>query len=180
MGLVELRPLRRALKPQRAFAPTAGDRDDRAVARQVAPDPVVVSVGNQHAPVAVDAEVLGAAEGGLPRGTPAEQQLYPQLLTYAKARYGQSATVKDAILGFFNQVDAIVRAHRETLWAWHDELGGGTAITAMSAGENPLRGIHFGGAGIWQAQDAGMGRGPGPSISWLLRLTAYPGPGLLV
>jgi hexosaminidase len=61
--------------------------------------------------------------------TPADQPLYPQLLAYAKAHYGPSATVKDAILGFFNQVDAIVRAHHETLWAWHDELGGGTAVT---------------------------------------------------
>jgi len=35
----------------------------------------------------------------------------------------------------------------------------------------------LGGAGISQAQGTGMGRGPGPSISWLLRLTAYPGLG---
>ena len=62
--------------------------------------------------------------------TPAEEPLYPQLLAYARAHYGPSATVKDAILGFFNWVDRIVRAHRKTLWAWHDELGGGTALTA--------------------------------------------------
>jgi hexosaminidase len=62
--------------------------------------------------------------------TPGEQLLYPQLLTYARSQYGPNATVKDAILGFFNRVDAIVRAHHKTLWAWHDELGGGTAIAA--------------------------------------------------
>jgi hexosaminidase len=62
--------------------------------------------------------------------TPADQPLYPQLLAYAKAHYGQSATVKDAILGFFNWADGIVRAHHKTLWAWHDELGGGTAVSA--------------------------------------------------
>lgn len=62
--------------------------------------------------------------------TPAEQPLYPQLLIYAQAHYGQNATVKDAILGFFNWVDEIVRAHHKTLWSWHDELGGGTAVSA--------------------------------------------------
>jgi hexosaminidase len=61
--------------------------------------------------------------------TPGEEPLYPQLLIYARAHYGPNATVKDAILGFFNWVDGIVRAHGKTLWAWHDELGGGTAVT---------------------------------------------------
>jgi hexosaminidase len=61
--------------------------------------------------------------------TPQDEPLYPQLATYARARYGPSATVKDAILGFFNWVDGVVRAHGKTLWAWHDELGGGTAVT---------------------------------------------------
>lgn len=62
--------------------------------------------------------------------TPAAEPAYPQLETYAQQHYGPNATVKDAILGFFNWVDGIVRAHHKTLWAWHDELGGGTAVTA--------------------------------------------------
>ncbi len=62
--------------------------------------------------------------------SPADEPLYPQLALYAKQRYGQNATIKDAILGFFNWVDGIVRAHHKRLWAWHDELGGGTALTA--------------------------------------------------
>ncbi|HEV3127921.1 MAG TPA: beta-N-acetylhexosaminidase [Solirubrobacteraceae bacterium] len=62
--------------------------------------------------------------------TPAEEAAYPQLQLYAQQHYGPSATTKDAILGFFNWVDGIVRAHHRKLWAWHDELGGGTAVSA--------------------------------------------------
>ena len=62
--------------------------------------------------------------------TPQEEPAYPQLQAYAQQHYGPNATVKDAILGFFNWVDGIVRSHHKTLWAWHDELGGGTAVSA--------------------------------------------------
>ncbi|MFL5824678.1 MAG: family 20 glycosylhydrolase [Solirubrobacteraceae bacterium] len=62
--------------------------------------------------------------------SPADQPMYPQLEVYAKQHYGANATTKDAILGFFNWVDGIVRAHGRRLWAWHDELGGGTAVSA--------------------------------------------------
>ena len=62
--------------------------------------------------------------------SPAEEPLYPQLVTYARAHYGPRATAKDAILGFVNWVDRIVRAHGKRLWAWHDELGDGIALKA--------------------------------------------------
>ncbi len=64
--------------------------------------------------------------------SPADEPFYPQLQTYAQAQYGPNATTKDAILGFFNWVDGIVRAHGKTMWAWHDELGGGSAVTVHS------------------------------------------------
>jgi hexosaminidase len=67
--------------------------------------------------------------GGDEYMSPADEPLYPQLALYAAQRYGPRATTKDAILGFFNWVDGVVRAHHKTLWAWHDELGGGTAVT---------------------------------------------------
>jgi hexosaminidase len=62
--------------------------------------------------------------------SPADESLYPQLEAYAKRRYGPNATTQDAILGFFNWVDRIVRAHGKKLWAWHDELGDGSAVSA--------------------------------------------------
>jgi hexosaminidase len=62
--------------------------------------------------------------------SPADEAAYPQLLAFARAHYGPGASIKDAILGFVNWVDAIVRQHGKRLWAWHDELGGGTALTA--------------------------------------------------
>ncbi|MFN8160554.1 MAG: family 20 glycosylhydrolase [Solirubrobacterales bacterium] len=54
---------------------------------------------------------------------------YPQLASYARARYGRGAVAKDAVLGFVNRIDRLVRAHGKTLRAWHDELGGGAAVT---------------------------------------------------
>jgi hexosaminidase len=60
--------------------------------------------------------------------SPGDEPLYPQLAAYAKRHYGPGATTQDAILGFFNWVDGIVRAHGKSLWAWHDELGDGTAV----------------------------------------------------
>jgi hexosaminidase len=61
---------------------------------------------------------------------PAQYGLYPRLLTYARARYGPSAGTKDAILGFLNFVDGIVRAHGKTMRAWHDELRPGAVLHA--------------------------------------------------
>ena len=62
--------------------------------------------------------------------SPEDEPLYPQLAIYARKHYGSNATSQDAILGFFNWVDRIVRAHGKRLWAWHDELGGGSALSA--------------------------------------------------
>ena len=57
---------------------------------------------------------------------PADLPRYPQLLTYARSRYGARATPQDAVIGFINGVDGIVRAHHKMLRAWHDELRPGT------------------------------------------------------
>jgi hexosaminidase len=56
--------------------------------------------------------------------TPAEYPLFPQLATYATTHYGPGATPADAIHGFINWVDGIVRAHHKTLRIWHDQMGG--------------------------------------------------------
>ncbi|MGN6475430.1 MAG: family 20 glycosylhydrolase [Mycobacteriales bacterium] len=55
--------------------------------------------------------------------TPAEYPEFPQLATYATAKYGAGATPGDAIHGFINWVDAIVRAHHKTLRIWNDQVG---------------------------------------------------------
>lgn len=60
----------------------------------------------------------------------ADQPLYPQLQTFAIQRYGSGANDKDAILGFLNWVDSIVRAHHKTLRSWHDELNPGNKLSA--------------------------------------------------
>ena len=54
--------------------------------------------------------------------------LHPQLEAHARARYGQGANAKDAVHGFVNEIDRIVRAHGRTLRLWHDDLGGGSAV----------------------------------------------------
>ena len=64
--------------------------------------------------------------------TPAELPLYPQLTAFATRRYGAGATAKDAIIGFVNWVDRIVRNHHKTLRAWHDELAPGTVLRARA------------------------------------------------
>ena len=59
-----------------------------------------------------------------------QYSLYPRLAAYARSRYGPNASTKDAILGFINQVDGIVRAHGKTMRAWHDELRPGAVLHA--------------------------------------------------
>ncbi len=56
--------------------------------------------------------------------TPAEYALFPQLEAYAIRTYGPGATIADAIHGFINWVDRIVRAHGKTLRLWNDQLAG--------------------------------------------------------
>jgi hexosaminidase len=70
--------------------------------------------------------------GGDEYVSPAMYGLYPQLQTDAIARYGAFARTKDEMLGFFNWVDSIVRAHGKTLRAWQDELGPGSVLHANS------------------------------------------------
>ncbi len=59
-----------------------------------------------------------------------QQSLYPQLAAYARSRYGSRANTKDAILGFLNFVDGIVRARGKTMRTWHDELRPGAVLHA--------------------------------------------------
>lgn len=61
---------------------------------------------------------------------PADLPRYPQLAVYALARYGAGAVPQDAVIGFINWVDGIVRAHHKTMRAWHDELRPGSVIRA--------------------------------------------------
>ncbi|TDD60589.1 beta-N-acetylhexosaminidase [Kribbella antibiotica] len=56
-------------------------------------------------------------------------QDFPQLLQYARARYGASANAKDSYLGFLNWANQIVRAAGKTTRAWSDGVGGGGAVT---------------------------------------------------
>jgi len=60
--------------------------------------------------------------------TPPEYALYPQLAAAAQARYGPAANGKDAIHGFENDLDDLVRARGRTMRMWHDDLGGGSAV----------------------------------------------------
>jgi hexosaminidase len=60
----------------------------------------------------------------------AQYPLYPRLAAYARSRYGPRAGTKDAILGFVNWVDGIVRRHGKTTRAWHDELSNGAVLRA--------------------------------------------------
>jgi hexosaminidase len=54
---------------------------------------------------------------------------YPQLANYAKATYGTGATGQDAVLGFVNAVDALVRASGKTLRMWNDGATPGHNVT---------------------------------------------------
>jgi hexosaminidase len=66
--------------------------------------------------------------GGDELMTPVEYPLYPQLQAAAQAKYGASANGKDAVHGFANDVDDLVRARGRALRMWHDDLGGGSAV----------------------------------------------------
>ncbi|HZP10862.1 MAG TPA: beta-N-acetylhexosaminidase [Nevskiaceae bacterium] len=60
---------------------------------------------------------------------PTGYDLHPQLASYAQAQYGSDAVAKDAVHGFTNRVDELVRAHGRTTRMWHDDLNGGAAVT---------------------------------------------------
>lgn len=58
----------------------------------------------------------------------AELQLYPQLQQYAQDHYGAGATACDAVLGFVNWANGIVKDHGKITRMWHDELNCGAAV----------------------------------------------------
>ena len=58
----------------------------------------------------------------------AEYPLYPVLAEHARERYGPDANAKDAVHGFVNWMDDVVRSHGKTLRIWADDLGGGSAV----------------------------------------------------
>ncbi|MEW2546852.1 family 20 glycosylhydrolase [Streptomyces sp. NPDC047002] len=53
---------------------------------------------------------------------------YPQLLAYAREKYGPGATAQDAYVDFVNRVDAYVRARGRTLRIWNDGLTGENTV----------------------------------------------------
>jgi hexosaminidase len=67
-------------------------------------------------------EYLGAASSD------EQYALYPQLQAYARARYGDQANGKDAVLDFVNWVAGLVRGHGQTLRVWSDGISGGKAV----------------------------------------------------
>ncbi|MBN2035479.1 MAG: beta-N-acetylhexosaminidase [Chitinispirillaceae bacterium] len=59
---------------------------------------------------------------------------FPQLTTWARNRYGNSAHANDCYRHFTNWANAIIKSHGKTTWAWNDVLLGitGTSVGACS------------------------------------------------
>lgn len=53
---------------------------------------------------------------------------YPQLLAYARQKFGPAATPQDAYIDFVNRVDAYVRSKGRTLRIWNDGLTGENTV----------------------------------------------------
>lgn len=53
---------------------------------------------------------------------------YPELLAYARAKFGPDATPQDAYIDFVNRVDAYVRSKGRTLRIWNDGLTGENTV----------------------------------------------------
>lgn len=66
-------------------------------------------------------EFLGANK------TASEYDLYPQLASYARSRFGPSATGADAVLDFDNLMGDVVRAAGKEQRVWSDGMAGGRA-----------------------------------------------------
>lgn len=64
---------------------------------------------------------------------PDEYPLHPQLQEHARREYGANASAKDAVHGFVNWVDGLVRLRGKTTRMWHDDLNGGVAVTVNPA-----------------------------------------------
>lgn len=58
---------------------------------------------------------------------------YPQLLSYARASYGSSATAKDTYYGFINWADGLVRAGGRTMRIWNDGIKAGDGTITPNA-----------------------------------------------
>lgn len=56
---------------------------------------------------------------------------YPQLLAYARAHYGPTATAKDVYYGYMNWADRIVRSTGRTTRVWNDGLHGADGTVAV-------------------------------------------------
>ena len=53
---------------------------------------------------------------------------FPQLLAYARQKFGPDATAQDAYIDFVNRVDAYVRSKGRTLRIWNDGLTGDNTV----------------------------------------------------
>jgi len=71
---------------------------------------------------------LGADEYLGVASTPADYYEYPQLQSYARARYGDQANGKDAVLDFVNDLAAQVERAGRRPHVWSDGVGGGSAV----------------------------------------------------
>ncbi|MCZ4098416.1 RICIN domain-containing protein [Streptomyces sp. H39-C1] len=58
---------------------------------------------------------------------------YPQLLTYARANYGASATAKDTYYGFINWADSLVKTGAKTTRMWNDGIKAGDGTISPNA-----------------------------------------------
>ncbi len=57
---------------------------------------------------------------------------YPQLLAYARANYGASATAKDTYYGYVNWADSLVRADGKTTRMWNDGIASGDGTITVN------------------------------------------------
>ncbi len=57
-----------------------------------------------------------------------QQDLYPQLAAYGRSRYGAGANGQDAVIGFANDLIAMLRGHGRTARVAHDGTYGGNLV----------------------------------------------------
>lgn len=63
---------------------------------------------------------------------PGQSALYPQLEEYAQEQYGSDANAHDALLGFINWADEIVRSHGKQTRMWHGAATHGNVVEINS------------------------------------------------
>jgi hexosaminidase len=65
---------------------------------------------------------------------PWEAWLFPSFENHAKEKYGPTASTKDTINDFVNEIDAFVRRqHSKSLRVWNDQVGNGVPKSAIAA-----------------------------------------------